>query len=69
MDALQKIPTPVDVPRDCVFLGLANYCSQFIKNFGLIAKHLTILMSNNMHSKHGWPLYMGALSSMVSDLV
>ena len=25
VDALEKIPAPVDVPRLCAFLGLANY--------------------------------------------
>ena len=25
VDALQKISVPVDVPRFCIFLGLANY--------------------------------------------
>ena len=47
VDALQKIPTPVDVPRLCAFLGLANYYFRFIKNFSLIAKPLTIFMSKD----------------------
>ena len=47
VDALQKIPTSVDVPRLCIFLGLANYYERFIKNFSLIAKPLTILMSKD----------------------
>ena len=41
MDALQKIPAPVDVPRFCTFLGLANYYQR------LIAKPPTILMSKD----------------------
>ena len=45
VDVLQKILTPVDVPRVRAFLGLANYYRRFIKNFTLIAKPLTILMS------------------------
>ena len=43
VDALQKIPTPVDMLRFCVFLDLANYYRRFVKNFSLIAKLLTIL--------------------------
>ena len=47
VDVLQKIPAPVDVPRLRAFLGLANYYRQFVKNFSLIAKPLTILTSND----------------------
>ena len=47
MDALQKFLAPVDVPRFCGFLGLANYYRQFVKNFSLIAKPLTILISED----------------------
>ena len=47
VDALQKIPAPVDVPRLRVFLGLANYYRRFVKNISLIAKPLTILTSND----------------------
>ena len=47
VDTLQKIPAPVDVPRIRVFLGLANYYCQFVKNFSLIAKPLTILTSKD----------------------
>jgi hypothetical protein len=47
VDALQKIPTPVDVPRLRAFLGLANYYHRFVKNFSLIAKPLTILTSKD----------------------
>ena len=44
--SLQKIPALVDVSRFHVFLGLANYYRQFVKNFSLIAKPFTILTSN-----------------------
>ncbi len=47
VDVLQKISTPVNVPRLRVFLGLANYYRQFVKNFSLIAKPLTILTSKD----------------------
>ena len=47
VDALEKIPAPVDVPRFRVFLGLANYYWQFVKNFSLVAKPVTILTSND----------------------
>ena len=47
VDALQKIPAPVDVPRLRAFLGLANYYRRFVKNFSLIAKPLTILTSKD----------------------
>ena len=47
MDALQKIPAPVDVPRLRAFLGLTNYYRRFIKNFSLIAKPLTILTNKD----------------------
>ena len=47
VDALQKILTPVNVPKLHTFLGLANYYRQFVKNFSLIAKPLTILTSKN----------------------
>ena len=47
VDALQKIPTPVNVPRLCVFLGLANYYCRFVKNWSLIAKPFTIFTSND----------------------
>ena len=47
VDALQKISALVDVPRFCVFLGLANYYRRFVKNFSLIAKLLTILKSKD----------------------
>ena len=47
VDALQKIPALVDVPRLRVFLGLANYYRRFVKNFSLIAKPLTILTSKD----------------------
>jgi hypothetical protein len=43
VDTLHKIPTPSNVPRLQVFLGLANYYRRFVKNFSLIAKPLTIL--------------------------
>ena len=47
VDALQSIPTPVNVPRLCAFLGVAKYYSQFVKNFSLIAKPLIILTNND----------------------
>ena len=47
VDALQKIPAPVDVPRLRAFLGSANYYRRFVKNFSLIAKPLTILTNNH----------------------
>jgi hypothetical protein len=47
VDALQKILAPVDVPILCAFLGLANYYRQFVKNFSLIAKPLTIFMNKD----------------------
>ena len=47
VDVSQKIPAPVDVPRLHTFLGLANYYRQFVKNFSLIAKPLTILTSKD----------------------
>jgi hypothetical protein len=47
VDVLQKIPAPVDVPRLCALLGLANYYRRFVKNFSLIAKPLTILTSKD----------------------
>lgn len=43
VDALQRIPAPIDVSRLRAFLGLANYYRRFVKNFSLIAKPLTIL--------------------------
>ena len=49
VDALEKISAPVNVPKLCAFLGLANYYRQFIKNFSLIAKPLTILTSKDQH--------------------
>ena len=45
VDALQKISASIDVPRLHAFLGLQNYYHQFVKNFSLIAKPLTILTS------------------------
>jgi hypothetical protein len=45
VNALQKVPALVDVPRLCAFLGLANNYRQFVKNFSLIAKPLTIFTS------------------------
>ena len=45
VDALQKIPTPVNVQRLRTFLGLAKNYRQFVKNFSLIAKPFTILTS------------------------
>ena len=47
VDALQKISTSVDVPRLWAFLGLMNYYHQFVKNFNLIAKPLTIITSKD----------------------
>ena len=41
--ALQRIPTPIDVSQLSAFPVLANYYRQFVKNFSLIAKSLTIL--------------------------
>jgi hypothetical protein len=52
VDALQKIPAPVDVPRLRAFLGLANYYRQFVKNFSLIDKPLTILTSKDQPWGH-----------------
>jgi hypothetical protein len=43
VDALQRIPAPIDVSRLRAFLGLANYYRRFVKNFSLIVKPLTIL--------------------------
>ena len=43
VDALQQIPTPIDVSQLQAFHSLTNYYRQFIKNFSLIAKPLTIL--------------------------
>jgi hypothetical protein len=47
VDALQKIPAPVDLPRLRAFLGLVNYYRRFVKNFSLIAKALTIHTSKD----------------------
>ena len=47
MDALQKIPAQVNVPKIHVFLDLANYYRQFVKNFSFIAKPLTNLTSKD----------------------
>ena len=47
VDALQKIPTPVDVPRLCAFLGLVNYYRRFVKIFSLIAKPFNTLTSKD----------------------
>ena len=47
VDVLQKIPAPIDMLRLRAFLGLANYCRRFVKNFSLIAKLLTILTSKD----------------------
>ena len=47
VDALQKIPALVDVPRLRAFLGLANSYCRFVKNFSLIAKPLTIFTSKD----------------------
>lgn len=43
VDALQKIQTPNGVPQLRVFLGLVNYYRQFVKDFSLIPKPLTML--------------------------
>lgn len=43
VDALQKIPTPNDIPQLCVCLRMANYYCQFVKDFNLIGKPLTML--------------------------
>lgn len=47
IDALQKIPVPIDVPCLRAFLELANYYCRFVKNFSLIAKPLTMLATKD----------------------
>jgi len=47
IDALQRIPTLVDVSRLQAFLSLVNYHCQFVKNFSSMAKPLTILVGNH----------------------
>ena len=47
VDALQKFPIAVDVPRLRTFLGLANYYRRFVKNFSLITEPLAILTSKD----------------------
>ena len=47
VDVLLKIPALVDMPRRHAFLGLVKYYHRFVKNFSLIAKPLTILMSKD----------------------
>ena len=47
VDALQKILAPDNIPQLRVFLRLAHYYRQFVKDFSLIAKPLTILTSKD----------------------
>ncbi len=46
--AVQKFPTPTSVEKVRSFLGLAGYYRAFVKNFALIASHLTRLLKNDV---------------------
>jgi len=50
MDDFQNIPMLEEFLELHTFLGLEYYCHQFVKNFSLIVKALTILTSKN----HSW---------------
>ena len=50
---MNKVPIPRDVPRLRAFLGLANYCCRFVRNFSVIAKPLTQLTRTGQDWKWG----------------
>lgn len=47
VQAIQDFLTPRRLSNVRSFLGLANYCRRFVKNFTLIAKPLTLLTMKN----------------------
>ncbi len=44
MEAIARIPHPMDVSRVCVFMGLANYYCRYVKGFIAMAKLLNMLL-------------------------
>ncbi len=51
VEAIARIPRPMDVSRVCAFMGLANYC-RYVKGFNAMAKPLNMLLK--MDQKWQW---------------
>ncbi len=44
MEAIARIPCPMDVSRVHTFMGLVNYCCKYVKGFNVMAKPLNMLL-------------------------
>ncbi len=44
MEAIARIPCPIDVSRVRTFMGLANYYRMYVKGFSAMAKPVNMLL-------------------------
>ncbi len=44
VEAMARIPRPMDVSRVRAFMGLANYYRRYVKGFSAMAKPLNMLL-------------------------
>ena len=48
VDAIEKIPCPIDIKGIQSFLGHASFCRRFIKEFSKISRPLTNLLQKDI---------------------
>jgi hypothetical protein len=44
VEAIARIPRPMNVSRVCTFMGLVNYYHRYVKGFHVMAKPLNMLL-------------------------
>jgi hypothetical protein len=47
VEAIPRNPHPMDVSKVRTFMGLANYCRRYVKDFSAMAKPLNMLLKLN----------------------
>ncbi len=53
MEAIARIPRPMNVNRVRAFMGLANYYLKYVKGFSAMAKPLNMLLKLNKEWQWG----------------